>query len=177
MPGPEQEVTDTDGPEEGQMVVWLAWAQRGQARPSQTWSRRGPRCRWRQGTKPPAGAVGSSSRAVRLPERHCELKGAGWSGEAGAGEPGGWRGTGLSSRQLLHSPRESWCHEPLWFCKLWVGERKTGVSKVTHLQSPAWQIQRETLKTSCGPWAREGARGELRRQADSTRASICPQGL
>lgn len=35
--GPEQEVTDTDAPEEGQMVVWLAWAQRGQARPSQPW--------------------------------------------------------------------------------------------------------------------------------------------
>lgn len=25
--------------------------------------------------------MGSSSRAVRLPERLCELKGAGWSGE------------------------------------------------------------------------------------------------
>lgn len=27
---------------------------------------------------------------------------------------------------VFHSPRGSWCHEPLWFCKLWVGgERKT----------------------------------------------------
>ena len=34
--GPEQEVTDTNGPEEGQMV-WLARAQSGQARPSQPW--------------------------------------------------------------------------------------------------------------------------------------------
>ena len=37
MSSPEQEVTDTDGPEEGQMVVWLTRAQRGQAHPSQPW--------------------------------------------------------------------------------------------------------------------------------------------
>lgn len=118
---------------------------------------------------PAAGLSGSQRDSVSRKE-------GGGAEEAGAGKPGGWRGTGLSSRQLLHSPRESWCHEPLWFCKLWVGQRKTGVSKVTHLQSPAWQIWRETLKTSCGPWGGEGASGELRRQADSTRASMCPQG-
>ena len=70
------------------MVVWLAWAQRGQARPSQPCERRGPRYRWRRGTEPPAGVVGPSSRAVKLPERNCELKGWGGGGEAGAGKQG-----------------------------------------------------------------------------------------
>lgn len=32
----------------------------------------------------------------------------------------GGGGRGLSHR-IIHSPRASWCREPLWFCKLWVG--------------------------------------------------------
>lgn len=50
----------------------------------------------------------------------------------------------LSGGQTFHSPRGSWCREPLWFCKLWVeggGEKQRGVSKAIHPQSPARQVR------------------------------------
>lgn len=40
----------------------------------------------------------------------------------------------LSGGQTFHSPRGSWCREPLWFCKLWVegGEREAERSQQGH---------------------------------------------
>lgn len=67
MPGPEQEVTDADGPEEGQMVVWLAWAQRGQARPSQPWAEERPKVQVEMGYQATSRCSGTQQQGCQAP--------------------------------------------------------------------------------------------------------------
>lgn len=51
-----------------------------------------------------------------LADRHRELERQGDRAGGGGGDMG--RG------QSFHLPRESWCHGPLWFYKLWSRERE-----------------------------------------------------
>lgn len=105
--------------------------------------RTGTGCGWRERTNPQP----QEQQARRAPRETPRAERIGGRGMAGAGR----RGTVQSSRHIFHSPRESWYHEPLWFCKLWVRERKRGVSEVIHPQSPALQVQGETLNNSRSP--------------------------
>lgn len=72
-----------------------------------------------------------------------------WPRVTGGGKEAGGHVEGVTGRQIFHSPRESWCHEPLWFCKLG-GETSREESKVIHPQSPTWRI-REKLAPPAAP--------------------------
>ena len=67
MPGAEQEVTDTDGPEEGQMVVWLTRAQSGQACPSQPWGEERPKVQVETGYRATSRCGGTQQQGCQAP--------------------------------------------------------------------------------------------------------------
>lgn len=56
-------------------------------------------------------------------QQGCRLPGRYWELEGGAGQGWGGRNAGRGESEL-HLPHESWCHAPLWFCKLQSRERK-----------------------------------------------------